>query len=64
VYTWVWCGNLSEGENLEELNVDGSIILKLFFKLCDRGVVCIGLAQNRGKWLALVNAFEFLKVEY
>jgi len=39
VYTWFWCGNLSEEENLEDLDVDGNIILKLFFKLYDGGVV-------------------------
>jgi hypothetical protein len=39
VYTWFWCGNPNEGENLEDLDVDGSIVIKLFFKLCDEGVV-------------------------
>ena len=55
VYTWFWCGNLSE-EHLEELDVDGSIILKLFFKFCDGGVVWVDLAQDRDKWRAVVNA--------
>jgi hypothetical protein len=39
VYTWFWCVNLSEGENLEDLDVDGNIMLKLFFKLCNWGMV-------------------------
>jgi hypothetical protein len=32
VHTGIWLGNLSEGDHFEGLGIDGTIILKGFFK--------------------------------
>ena len=50
VLTEFWWGNL------EERGVDGGIILKWIFKKWDGGIEWIGLAQDKDKWPALVNA--------
>jgi hypothetical protein len=44
--------------HLEDPGVDGSIILKRIFKKCERegGMDWIDVAQDRGKWRALVDA--------
>ena len=53
----VWWGNLGERDHLENLGVDGRIILRWILKKCDGGCMdWIGLAQNRDRWRALVNA--------
>jgi hypothetical protein len=45
-----------EGTNyLEDLGLDGSIILKWILKKEDGNVGCTGLAKYRYKWRALVN---------
>jgi hypothetical protein len=41
---------------LEDLGVDGRIILKWTFKKWDGGLDWIDMAQNRDRWWALVNA--------
>jgi hypothetical protein len=37
VHTWYWWGDLMERDHLEDLDVDGRIILKLIFKKWDGG---------------------------
>jgi len=32
VHIWLWCGNLKERYNLEDLDVDGEIILEWILK--------------------------------
>jgi hypothetical protein len=49
-------GNLRERDHLEDIDVDGQIILKWIFKKQDGGMDCIDLAQDRGRWWDLVNA--------
>jgi len=57
VYTAFWWGNLREGDHMEELSVDGRIILKWSFKHLDGvGTDWIGLAQDRDRCWVLVNA--------
>jgi hypothetical protein len=46
-----------EGKNhLEDLGVDGRIILKLIFRKCDGSMDWINLSQDRDRWRALMNA--------
>jgi hypothetical protein len=47
---------------LDDLGVDGRIILKCIFKKYDRGVDRIDLAQDRDPWRALVNAVMNLRI--
>jgi hypothetical protein len=37
VHTGFWCGDLREGNHLEDAGVDGRIILKWIFKKWDGG---------------------------
>jgi hypothetical protein len=63
VNTAFWWGNLRERDHMEELSVDGRIILKWSFKDLDGlGMDWIGLAQDREGCLALVNAVLNLRV--
>ena len=45
--TRFWWENLSERDNLEDLGVDGRIILKLIFKKGDGGMEGIDLTQDK-----------------
>jgi hypothetical protein len=47
---------------LEDLGVDGKIILKWIFKKVDGGLEWIDLAQDRDTWRALVNAAMNIRV--
>jgi hypothetical protein len=47
---------------LEDLGVDGRIILKWMFKKMVWGVDWIGLAQERGKFQAFENAVVNLRI--
>ena len=63
VYTGFFWGNLSERDHLEDPDVDGRIILRWTFrKWRYRGMDWIELAQDRGRWWALVNAVMNLRV--
>ena len=63
VYTGFWCGNLKEREHLENLGVDWRIILKWIFEVGGwGGRDWIELAQDRGRWRALLNAVMDLRV--
>jgi hypothetical protein len=56
VHTWFWWGKMKKRDHLEDLAVDGRIILKWVFKKRDGRMDSIDLAQGRDRWLALVNA--------
>ena len=52
-----------EGRNyLEDPGIDGRIILKSIFRKWDGDMDWIDLAQDRGRWRALVNAIMNLWV--
>jgi hypothetical protein len=51
-----WWGNLQEGDFLEDIGIDRGIIFNWIFKKQDRGLDCIGLADCRVEWCALVNS--------
>jgi hypothetical protein len=62
VHTGFWWGDPREGDHLGGPGVDGRIILKRIFKKWDGGMNWIELAQDRGRWWALVNAVMNLRV--
>ena len=63
MYIGFWWGNLSERDHWGDPGVDGKIILRLIFrKLECGGMDWIVLAQDRGRWRALVNAVMNLRV--
>jgi hypothetical protein len=62
VHTGFWWGDLREGDHLGDRGVGGMIILKWIFKKWDGGMNWIGLAQDRDRWRALVNAVMSLRV--
>jgi hypothetical protein len=47
VHTGLWWGNLKERDHLDDLGVDGRVILERFFKNERGGMECIDLAQDR-----------------
>ena len=49
-------------DDLEDLNVDGRIIVKCFFKQYNGSVEWIDLAEDRDRWRALVNAVMNIRV--
>jgi hypothetical protein len=57
VPTGFWWGTLRKRDHLEDLGVDGMMLLKLIFKMWGWGDMdWINLAQGRERWRALVNA--------
>jgi hypothetical protein len=59
VYTEFWWGNLGERDLLEDLGVDGPLILKWPFMKCYRGKGWSYVAQDREWWRAPLNAGNF-----
>ena len=46
---FLW-GNLMDRDHLDDLSIDGRIIIRWIFKKRDRGMSWIALAQNRNRW--------------
>jgi len=62
VHSGFWWGNLRERDHSEDLGIGGRIILRWTFKKWGREMDWIDLAQDRGKWLVIVNAVMKLRV--
>jgi hypothetical protein len=54
LHTGFWWGNLTERDHVEDVGVDGRIILKHTFKKWDWGIDWIDLNQDSSWWLAVV----------
>jgi hypothetical protein len=63
VYTRFWWGNLRKRDHLEDLGVDGRIILRCIIRKWEVGDMgWIDLTEDRDRWWALVNAVMNLRV--
>jgi hypothetical protein len=56
VHTGFWWGNLRERDHLEDLGLDGRIILNWVFKKLVGGHDWLDLSWDRERWWALVKA--------
>jgi len=56
VYAGFRWGNLRERDHLEDLGVDGRLILRWIFRKWVGGMDWIDLTQVRDRWRALVNS--------
>jgi len=54
-HTGFWCGNLRERNHLDDLEVDGKIILRWIFKKWGGDMDCIDLAHDMDGWRDVVN---------
>jgi hypothetical protein len=55
VCTEFWCGILRERDHLEDLSVEGRLVLTLFFEKDAGDVERIDLTHDRDKWRAVMN---------
>jgi hypothetical protein len=62
VRTGFWWGNVRKRDHLEDPGVEGMIILRWNLRKWGGGMDWIDLAQDRGRWQALVNAVMNLRV--
>jgi hypothetical protein len=62
LHVGLWWGNLREGDPLENLGIGGRIMLKWIFKMWDGGLNWIHMAQNRDRWLAVMNVIMNFQV--
>jgi hypothetical protein len=58
----VWWGGLKKGDHLEDLDVDGRVILKWIFKVWDDSMDWFDPTQERDTWKAFVNVVINLRV--
>jgi hypothetical protein len=62
VHTGFCWGDPREGDHLGAPGVDGRIILRRIFGKWDGGMNWTELAQDRDRWLAVVNAVRNLRI--
>ena len=63
MHTEFWWVNLREGSHSEDPGLDGRIILKWIFEKWHGGMNWIDLAEDRDRWLAVVNAVMNLRIQ-
>jgi hypothetical protein len=59
---WIWWESPTENDHLKDLSVEGRMGSKWTLGSLVGGVEWIHLAQDRDRWLALVNAVMNLRV--
>jgi len=63
MHTIFWVKYLKGRDNLDDLSVDGKIVLELILgEIVWKGVDCIHLAQDMNQWRAPVNTVVNLRV--
>jgi hypothetical protein len=62
VHIGFWWRDLTEGDRLEDADIDLRIIIKWLFKVLEGGMACIDLARHRERWLAIINSIVNLWV--
>jgi len=62
VHAGFWWGDLREIDHLEDVGINGTIVLNLIFKNWDGDMDWIDLARERDRWRALVSAVMNLRV--
>jgi hypothetical protein len=62
VYTGFWWGNLRERDHLEDPGIEKANIKMYLQEVVSVGMVLIDVAQDRDRWLTLVNAVMNLQV--
>jgi hypothetical protein len=62
LHTGHWWGNLRKRDHLEDPGVEGRKIIEMYLEEVGIGMDWIGLAQNKDRWRAVVNAAMNLQV--
>ena len=62
MHIWSWWENLGEESHLEDLGIDGRVILKSVFEKWNVDMDWIDLVPDRDRWRAVVNAVINLRI--
>jgi len=62
VHTCLWWRNLTERNHLEDLGLDGRVLLKWIFKNWNGSIDWIDLAQDRDRWRSVVKVAMNLRI--
>ena len=62
MHTGIWRENLREREHLEDLLVDGRVILECIFKKWNEGLDWIDLARDEDGWRILLKKVKNIRL--